>query len=69
MKRFIIVNKNGKKAININSIVNFKSISSDETYIDFYSYDYEHNSPFKIERVEANLSFDDICKSICESDS
>lgn len=65
MKRFIVLNN--KTAINIDAIVNFKEYSSTGTYIDFYAYDSEQNSSFKIDRVETNLSFDDICARICES--
>lgn len=67
MKRFIIVNKRDKIAININAIANFKAISKEETYIDYYAHDAEGNSPFMIDRAEASRSFDDICNSICES--
>lgn len=67
MKRFIVLNN--KTAINIDAITNFKEYSSGRTYIDFYACDTEQNSSFKIDRVESNLSFDEICRNICESNN
>lgn len=67
MKRFIVIQDRSKIAININAITNFKAYSTNETYIDFYANDSEHNTPFMIDRAEAKYSFDEVCQMICES--
>lgn len=68
MQNFIYVQSEGgtKIAINVNSIVSVIKVSSDTSYIDYYSFDYEGSASFRIDRITVRQSFDDIRNLIME---
>lgn len=65
---FIYVTTTGGTLIGINpsAITNFKRVSSDMTYIEFYAFDGEYGKQFFIERIETRESFDSIRHQITE---
>lgn len=54
-------------ALNVSAITNFKKVSYNLTYIDYYAHNAENEGPFIIDRIETNEEFNSISQRITEA--
>lgn len=68
MSKFLsIKTTNGTRiSINIDFITNYRKVSQELTYIDFYSVDRDIDAPYIIERIETSMSYDNVTNRIIE---